>query len=41
MPADKVSFLGAVSEQKKKDAVRYSFEHTSQIAAVAYQTQWS
>jgi hypothetical protein len=41
MPADKLAFLGAQSEQKKKDAIRYSFEHTSQQARLDYPTQWS
>lgn len=41
MPAEKISFLNAMAEQKKKACVRYSYEHTSQQAVVDYSTQWS
>jgi len=41
MPAEKIGFLAQVSEQKKRDALRYSFEHPSQQAIVNYHTQWS
>lgn len=41
MPLDKVQLLQGVAETKKKDCVRYAFEHTSQTAVLSYQTQWS
>lgn len=41
MPTERVAYLQGVAEVKKKLAVRYSFEHTSQQAMVSYQTQWS
>lgn len=41
VPAERVQFLNAMAEQKKKACVRYSFEHTSQQAVVDYSTQWS
>lgn len=41
MPADKIQMLAQLAEQKKKDCVNYSFEHTSQQASVFYPTQWS
>lgn len=41
VPAERVQFLNAMAEQKKKACVRYSYEHTSQQATVDYSTQWS
>lgn len=41
LPLDRCQFLGAQAEQKKKDAIRYGFEHTSTQAVLGYSTQWS
>lgn len=41
MPAEKVSFLAGQAAVKKKECIRYSFEHTSTVATVGYSTQWS
>lgn len=41
MPAEKVGMLKALADEKKKACVRYSFEHTSTVASLSYQTQWS
>lgn len=41
MPAEKVASLLQVAEQKKKQCVAYSFEHTDTQARLSYQTQWS
>lgn len=41
MPSDKVQLLQMTAEGKKKDAVRFSYERTSQQATVSYSTQWS
>jgi len=41
MPSDKVSFLAAMAETKKKACIRYSMENTSTQAMLAYSTQWS
>lgn len=41
VPSERVQFLNAMAEQKKKACVRYSFEHTNQQAVVSYSTQWS
>jgi len=30
-----------MAEKKKKECIRYSFEHTNQQALVSYPTQWS
>lgn len=40
MPQGKVDFLAGMAEQKKKQCLQYSFEHTSQQASVSYSTQW-
>lgn len=41
LPGDKIAFLAGVAEQKKKECIRYSFEHTNQQAVVSYPSQWS
>ncbi len=41
MSAEKIAMLQATAEQKKAACVRYSFEHTSQQATLAYPSQWS
>lgn len=41
MPTERVSFLGAQAEAKKRECVRYSYEHTPIQATIAYTTQWS
>lgn len=41
MPPDRIAFLGAMAAQKKKEAVRFSFEPVTQQATVSYTTQWS
>ncbi len=41
MPTERVSFLASMAESKKKDCVRYNFEHTPIQASIAYTTQWS
>lgn len=41
MPADKIAMLQGTAEQKKRDCVRYAFEHTGVQAVLGYQTQWS
>lgn len=41
MPPEKVGFLAATAQQKKKDCVRYAFEHTGTQAVLGYFTQWS
>lgn len=41
MPAEKLAFLQTMAEQKKKECIRYSYEHTSQQAVVCYPSQWS
>lgn len=41
MPAERIALLQSTAEMKKKACVRYSFEHTSQQATLAYPTQWS
>ena len=38
---EKAAFLLPIAESKKKDCIRYSFEHTSMQATVGYQTQWN
>lgn len=41
MPAERVSQLASIAEQKKRACVAYSFEHTGTQAVVSYTTQWS
>lgn len=41
MPAEKVALLAGLAQQKKKECVAYSFEHTGTQAVVSYTTQWS
>jgi hypothetical protein len=41
LPVERCSFLGMVAETKKKECVRYAFEHTGTQAVVSYTTQWS
>lgn len=41
LPADKIKMLYGMAESKKKDCVRYSYEHTSARAVLNYSTQWS
>lgn len=41
MPSDRCTFLLGMAEQKKKECVRYSYEHTNQQATLCYQSQWS
>jgi hypothetical protein len=41
MPAERVMMLQGVAETKKKQAMRYSFEHTGTQAVNVYSTQWS
>jgi hypothetical protein len=41
MPSDKVQLLQMTAEGKKRECVRYSFEHTSTQAYLSYSTQWS
>lgn len=41
VPMDKVQYLQAMAESKKKACIRYGFEHTGTQARVEYQTQWS
>ena len=41
MPQDRVALLFGTAEKKKKEAMRFNFEHTSQQAMVSYTTQWS
>lgn len=41
LPLDRCQFLGAQAEAKKKDAVRYAYEHTGTQAIYNYVTQWS
>lgn len=41
MPSDRVTFLLNVAEGKKKECLRYSFEHTGTQAQMSYSTQWS
>ncbi len=40
MPLDKVQLLQGVAETKKKDCVRYAYEHTSATATLNYPSQW-
>lgn len=41
MPQDRVALLFATAESKKRAAMRFNYEHTSQQAVVSYPTQWS
>jgi hypothetical protein len=41
MPAERISFLGLQAAAKKKECIRYSFEHTGTQATVGYTTQWT
>jgi len=41
MPGDKITFLTSMAEGKKKDCLRYSFEHTPTQAILSYTTQWT
>lgn len=41
MPSDKISFLQNMAAMKKKECIKYAYEHVSQQAALSYQTQWS
>jgi hypothetical protein len=41
MPLEKVAMLQGAALAKKKEAVRYGYEHTPQQAMVTYTTQWS
>lgn len=41
LPSDKVNFLAAMCATKKKECLRYSFEHTGTMAHVSYPSQWS
>lgn len=41
MPAEKTNSLFQIAEQKKKECLAYSFEHTDTQAVVNYSTQWS
>jgi hypothetical protein len=41
MPSDKIQMLQMTAEGKKRECVRYSFEHTGVQAYVSYTTQWS
>jgi hypothetical protein len=41
MPSDKIALLQTTALGKKKEAIKYNFEHTSQQAMVTYTTQWS
>jgi hypothetical protein len=41
MPAERVAYLQGMAAMKKKECVKYSYEHTSQTAVVCYPTQWS
>jgi hypothetical protein len=41
MPAEKIGMLQALAEAKKKECLRYSFEHTNTRATLDIQTQWS
>lgn len=40
MPAERIGILGPIAEQKKREALRYSFEHTGTQAVMNYPTQW-
>jgi hypothetical protein len=41
MPAETIAMLQMTAMEKKKGAVRFSFERPSQQAIVSYSTQWS
>lgn len=41
MPPEKVAMLQSTALAKKREALRYNFEHTSQQAMVTYATPWS